>query len=148
MRNGEVDGVTYHYISKDRFLELLESGFFLEYAYYDVANGERWYYGSALEDYQNADDKTVAILNPYGVKRLQKSNIQNVTYIYIYANLNTIKNRLEKRGDDKFEANRRIEADNRDFKDMERYVDKVIYNNDGCRIDDIVFKIFEIIGES
>lgn len=147
MRSGEVDGVTYHYISKDKFLELLENGFFLEYAYYDVANGERWYYASALEDYKDADDKTVAILNPYGVKRLQKLNIQNITYVYIYANLSTIRNRLEKRGDNKYEADRRIEADNRDFKDMERDVDKVIYNNSGCRIDDIVFKILKTLGE-
>ncbi len=49
-RPGEVDGVNYHYISKDKFKEMLEAGDFIEHNVYNEN-----YYGTAksqLEDLQ------------------------------------------------------------------------------------------------
>ena len=46
MREGEIQNITYHYISENDFLQKIESGFFAEWKKYDV-NGETWYYGSA-----------------------------------------------------------------------------------------------------
>lgn len=144
IRQGEIPDVTYHYITKEEFEKLIEEGFFVEYTYYDVHNGERWYYGSALEDYAKADDKTIAILNPYGVKALKEKDVKNITYIYIRSNLQTIKKRLLKRGDNINEADRRISADNEDFKNLEKHVDKIVYNNDGASIDNLVNYIIKI----
>ena len=64
-----------------------------------------------------------------------------VLVIYIYANNATIKERLRSRGDDKSEAQRRLEHDNSDFKGVENEVDKIFYNNKGNNIDDVVNKI-------
>ena len=65
--------------------------------------------------------------------------------IYIYANNATIKKRLIKRGDDPKEAQRRLEHDNEDFKGIENEVDKIVYNNDGANMNDVVKKIIEYV---
>lgn len=72
-REGEIDGVDYHYISKEEFLEKAQSGFFAEIGVY---NG--WYYGSAVEDCTN--DK-VAVLTPHGMRQLK---IWKSVTIYFY----------------------------------------------------------------
>ena len=78
MREGEEQDKTYHFISTQKFEMLISSGFFAEYTSYNVASGETWYYGSALEDYKNSDDKTIVILNPEGFKQIQKFNLETV----------------------------------------------------------------------
>ena len=69
---------------------------------------------------------------------INSSNIQNNQ---------TIKKRLIKRGDDLKEAERRVSHDNDDFKGIENEVDKIVYNNDGTNIDDVVQKILKYMGE-
>ena len=62
IRNGEVDGVDYHFISKDKFLELVEAKFFLEFREYEtLVNGvsDIWYYGSPR---WTIDDKQQTII--------------------------------------------------------------------------------------
>lgn len=61
--------------------------------------------------------------------------------IYIYANNETIKKRIIKRGDKKEEAERRVSFDMRDFKGIECEIDKIVYNNDGADIDNVVESI-------
>lgn len=140
MRTGEVQGKTYHFISEDKFLDMIRKGLFLEYKSYKTIDGT-WYYGSLIEDYENSDNNTVAIMNPYGYKELlEKTNIPHKA-IYIYTNNPTIKERLAKRGDKKEEADRRLKQDNKDFKGIENMVDKIIYNNSNDKIENIVSKI-------
>ena len=52
------------------------------------------------------------------------------------------------RGDDPKEAQRRLEHDNIDFKDVETEVDKIVYNNKGSNINDVVNKILKYLEES
>ena len=66
---------------------------------------------------------------------------------YIYSNLETVKKRLNKRGGNKEEAARRIESDLIDFKGFENEVDKVIYNNDGTDISDVINRILSYVNE-
>ena len=72
---------------------------------------------------------------------------KNITCIYIYANNSTIKKRLEKRGDNPNEVIRRMGSDNEDFKGFENEVDRIVYNNDGDNIDDVVSKILKYLEE-
>lgn len=145
MRKGEKQDVTYHYISEEEFRQKIEDGFFAEWKSYDTEFGT-WYYGSALEDLENADDKSVIILTPEGYRDV-KRNLpnKNITAIYIYANNATIKIRLMKRKDNEKEADRRLEQDNEDFKGVENEVDKIVYNNYDTDIDDVVNKILEYV---
>lgn len=144
-RHGEVDGVTYHFISEEGFKSKINEGFFAEYKVYDTAYGQ-WFYGSSLEDILNADDDSVIILTPQGYKDI-KDKISNEKHIslYIYANNSTIKQRLKRRGDNKEEAERRIKTDNDDFKDAMMLVDRIVYNNYDSDIDSIVDEVYELI---
>lgn len=126
MRPGEIDGINYHYISSEEFLLKDKEGFFAESTSYNVATGETWYYGSALEDF-NKD--RVMIVNPDGVKQISKIKSLNPVVFYIQADEDIIRKRLLKRGDNKDESERRIAADDRDFFGIEKYVDFSINNN-------------------
>ena len=147
MRDGEKQDITYHFITEDDFKQKIREDFFVEYKSYDTEFGI-WYYGVALEDVENADDKTVIILTPDGYRDVIKKVKNKPKSIYIYANNSTIKERLINRGDNPKEAQRRLEHDNIDFKDVETEVDKIVYNNKGSNINDVVNKILKYLEES
>lgn len=146
IRKCEKQDVTYHFISEDEFKQKIDNKFFAVYKAYDTVFG-KWYYGSALEDLKNASEKSIIILTPDEYRDVVGKLSKKPTSIYIYANNSTIKKRLKKRGDNKEEAQRRIEHDNEDFKDVENMVDKIVYNNDGTDINDVVDKILKYLEE-
>lgn len=146
-RKNEKEGENYHFITREEFDTLISSGFFAEYRSYDTVDG-LWYYGSSFDSYDTDEDKII-ILNPdgyYQIKKYLKDDV--IRSIYIYSNIKTIKNRLNKRGDKKEEAKRRIEHDLEDFKGLENEVNKIIYNNDDNDIDDVVSKVLSYISEN
>ena len=145
-RKGEKQDITYHYISEEEFKQKIDDGFFAEWKSYDTEFG-KWYYGTSLEDLENADDKFVIILTPDGYRDVANKLSKKPISIYIYANNPTIKKRLLKRGDDNNEAQRRLEHDNEDFKGIENEVDRIVYNNDGTNINEVVQKILEFCKE-
>lgn len=140
IRTSEKQGVTYHFISEDDFIQKIDSGFFAEWKTYNTEFGV-WYYGTSLEDLENADDKTAIILTPDGYRDVISKLSTKPKVIYIYANNSTIKQRLIDRGDDKNEAQRRLEHDNVDFKGVESEVDRIFYNNKDNYIKDVVDSI-------
>ena len=145
MRKGEKQDVTYHFISTDEFLEKINNGFFTEWKDY-VTNDGLWYYGTALEDIENADDRSVIILTPQGYRDIkEKLPDKNISCIYLYENIDTMKKRLSKRGDDTKEVERRIKSDLEDFKNFESEADKIVYNNDGTDIDEVIKKILDFV---
>lgn len=135
-RKNEKQDITYHFISKEDFEQKIEEGFFAEWKKYDTEQGV-WYYGTALTDCYDADDDTVTILTPDGVRDLLAIEIPMVV-IYLYSNLNTIKQRLSIRGDNQKEVERRIEADIKDFKDVDTLADRIVYNNLSDDIESVV----------
>ena len=140
IRKGEQQDVTYHFVSEEEFKEKIDNGFFAEWKTYDTEFGV-WYYGTSLEDLEKADDKTAIILTPDGYRDIINKLSTKPKSIYLYANNSTIKERLVARGDDKNEAQRRLEHDNLDFKGIENEVDKIFYNNKGANIDDVINNI-------
>lgn len=142
MRNGEMQDITYHFISNEDFHEKVNDNFFAEWKSYDTEFGT-WYYGTSLEDLEKADDNTIIILTPDGYRDIIKKLTNKPKSVYIYANNSTIKERLVARGDNKDEAQRRLEHDNADFKGIENEVDKIFYNNNGTKIEDVVNNILK-----
>lgn len=120
----------------------MQQSFFAEYKAYKTEEGI-WYYGSAIQDYANADEKCVIILTPSGLKDILKLKIE-FSSIYVYANNSTIKNRLAIRGDKKEEADRRLQNDNHDFKGIENVVDRIVYNNEGTELNVVVNNVLKI----
>ena len=146
-RKNEKQDMTYHLITKEEFKQKIDEGFFAEYQSYNTEFGI-WYYGTSFEDLKNANNKSVIILEPQSYRDIKNELPENITCIYIYANNSTIKKRLEHRGDNPNEVIRRMESDNEDFKGFENEVDRIVYNNDGDNIDDVVNKIFKYVGET
>lgn len=127
-RGGEVDGITYHFITKEDFLKKERQGFFAETTSYHVASGDIWYYGSAVEDLEN---NKVMIVNPYGLNQINKNKLLKPVSFYIKANEKTIVERLKKRGDAMSEGMRRLGRDNKDFQYVHKNVDFMFSNDKG-----------------
>lgn len=127
-RKNEVDGISYHFITQEDFLQKEKEGFFAETTSYNVATGETWYYGSAIQDLSN---EKVMIVNPEGLKQIRKIDSLNPIAFYIMACEETIWNRLRQRGDNASEARRRLNADDEDFKDILEHVDFCLKNDLG-----------------
>lgn len=139
IRPGEKN--TYHFTTEPDFLYKIRTDFFLEYKKYDTVFGT-WYYGSAKEDFEKADDKTIIILTPSGYLDLLNS-IPDISHksIYLYSDRSTIVKRLRGRGDSDDEAKRRMLADDRDFAEVESLADRVIINNGKKSIEEIAEEI-------
>lgn len=119
-RKGEVDGIAYHFITKEEFLEKEKQGFFAETTSYNVASGDTWYYGSSVKDL--TDDKVI-ILNPEGLRKIKKIKSLKPISFYINADKTIIMERAKKRGDNADEVLRRLIADDFDFADINSYID-------------------------
>ena len=125
MRDGEIDGVTYNFVTNEEFSRLDFEGFFLETTSYTVANGDVWYYGTPLNQ---LDNDRVIIVNPDGLAAIKKLQSVCPVAVEILADEDVIWNRLRERGDDAPEARRRINADDEDFRDVDKYIDLAIRN--------------------
>jgi guanylate kinase len=124
MREEEIEGDTYFYLSVEEFLKKYIDGFFLEVKYYTTKNGI-WFYGSSIESYKNATENTVFILTPDGVRKLQDNSIK-YKGILIDVSDEEVVNRQILRGDystptKEAEAKRRFTYDKVDFKDVKHF---------------------------
>lgn len=120
-REGEVNGVDYHFITKSQFRRLKEQDFFAETAIYND-----WYYGVAKRDC--TDDK-VAVLTPHGLRQVSKIKEINVTSFYINVPRRDRLIKILQRGDNIEESYRRNLSDVGQFDGVWDEVDYVINNN-------------------
>ena len=119
-REGEVDGVDYHFIDRSQFRRFKLQGFFAETAEYN-----NWYYGTAKKDC--TDDKVV-VLTPHGLRQIKKIDDINVVSFYINIPRRERLIKLLQRGDNIEEAYRRSLSDVGQFDGIEDEVDFVIDN--------------------
>ena len=120
-REGEVDGVDYHFIDNSQFRRLKLQGFFAETATY-----RDWYYGTAKKD---CTDNKIAVLTPHGLRQISKIDGINTISFYIRVPRRDRLIKLLQRGDNVDEATRRSLSDVGMFDGIEDEVDFVIYNN-------------------
>ena len=73
-RNGEIDGVDYHFISEDEYIEKFNSDFFVETGVY---NG--WFYGTTKNQYR---ENTVCVFTPHGLRQIKKNFDKNNFYSF------------------------------------------------------------------
>ena len=145
-RVGEISDITYHYISEEDFLNKIKECFFAEWEKYNTSHGV-WYYGVSKESLKKTQKKSVIILTPSGIKELKNQNI-DMKIVYIYVDSFIQKERLLLRKDNENEAKRRFESDEKDFKNIENYVDKTIRNNFKSNIEFVINEIYKyVLGE-
>ena len=118
MRDGEVDGIDYHFVSKEAFKKMIADGDKLtEYQEYQTLVNEiedTWYYGTPLLD---VTKNYVGVVDVTGAEAIiPKYNKEEVKVIYVYAPYEVREARAMKRGSfDKAEWDRREEKDTPKF---------------------------------
>lgn len=140
-RPGELEGITYNYVSDKEFESMKEMGFFAETTAYEVYNGEIWKYGTAKCDLTG--DKVI-ISNPEGVKNLRRNKEIDMKVFLLLASNGEIWNRLRQRGDNSDESFRRIAADEKDFEGINDYIDFAIRTDGKLSAKDVAELIDEI----
>ena len=124
MRVNEVQDVDYHFISDEQFNRMVENNEFTEYKRYNTAHGV-WSYGSVVTSEQEfSDDCYVIILTPQGLRDLSKKMSRYIAF-YLDVSLESQLERLKKRGDEEQQIIKRLENDDKDFKNV---LDIVDYN--------------------
>ena len=135
-RPGERDGVHYHFVDEPGFLELKAKGEFLEHAF---VHGN-WYATSATwlrQEVQHGHDVLLEI-DWQGAEQVRKLMPEAVHIFILPPSLASLKERLEKRGQDAPEVIvRRLEAAREEMRHCGEF-DYVIMNQDFARaVDDL-----------
>lgn len=138
MRENEVDGVTYNYLSMGEFLTKLSEDYFLEFRYYNTTSGI-WFYGSSVQSFQKADDNTFCILTPSGLRKLKENNIPYTVFLIDISDEEILRRQIL-RHDEPTEAERRFQADKIDFEHCEELIDYTI-NNENRDVSDVAKEI-------
>lgn len=127
-REGEVNGVNYHFTSKEDFEKLIASGGVLEYARY-CGN----YYGTprkAVED-KLAEGKDVILeIEVQGAMKIKQSCPEAVFVFILPPSVETLKERLEKRGTETADVIAKRVAEARGEIEKAYNYDYVIVNDD------------------
>lgn len=131
MRQGETNGVDYHFMTDEEANRMLENGQVLEYAEY---NG--WKYGTLKQSINLDNGSHLIVVNPHGFKQLQDSlGKENVVGIYIHSPLwNLLKRSLDRQPNatenECKEICRRFLSDFDTFKDIDKLCDIKVINID------------------
>ena len=125
-RSNEIDGVDYHFVSKERFQELIKQNKFYEYA--KIFEN---FYGTLKKNVDEAILKNDIIfdIDWQGTKQMSKfKNLKLIKIFLITDNKNELKNRLLKRNQDSLkEMDKRLKAFDDDIKHWNDY-DYVVIN--------------------
>ena len=133
MRNGETNHKDYHFISNKEFMSKIREDFFAEWKTYTTKQGI-WHYGISLLDFLNANNKSIVIITPEGFRELREKYNFDIFSIYIDCDEDILEERVNNRGDNPIEINRRLKADKKDFEFIDKDVDRVVFNNGNLEI--------------
>lgn len=114
-REGEVDGVEYHFTDIEYFMDLVNSGDIFEYRTYEtLVNNvkDTWYYGCTESEVRD-DVLNVVVLDDVGCREFIKEfGRDRCIGILVNAHRDVMEDLCKTRGDfDPTEFNRRLEAD-------------------------------------
>ncbi|MDD6990777.1 MAG: guanylate kinase [Oscillospiraceae bacterium] len=127
-RDGEVNGVNYHFTTKEKFEELIASGGVLEYAQY-CGN----YYGTpkkAVEDKLCEGRDVILEIEVQGAMKIKEACPDAVFIFILPPSVDTLKQRLEKRGTETAEVIEKRVAEARGEIEKAYNYDYVIVNDD------------------
>ncbi len=134
IRYGEINHVSYHFVSKEEFLKLKENDEFVETTIYNDN-----YYGTRKSD---VSDEKIVILEPQGLKVFKEQMPNEVKSFYLVTDEATRFNRMIYRKDSIENARKRIENDKIAFDNIVG-VDYYIDNQD-ITLDELAKKIYNI----
>jgi len=125
MRDGEQNGIDYHFVSSEEFKALEGNGNFIEVRSYDtLVNNvpDKWYYG-VVEDSIDKNNINVVVLDIIGLRAFKKEFGDLCTTFFLDVPEEVRRQRCIDRGDyDEYEFNRRL------IDDQKRFPDIVVYS--------------------
>jgi len=145
IRDGEIDGVSYYFISEEDFLNRIKKGDFLEYNYYGTGK----YYGtpkSTVINYLNDGYDVILEIDINGYKQI-KENYPDCLGIFIMPpSIDALETRLRNRGTETMEAiQKRLITAETEIKEKDIY-DYIIVNEHG-KEQEAFQKVYEIISK-
>ena len=119
MRDGEIDGIDYHFVTREEAINSIKNGEFIEYAKYKVANNETWIYGTKISDIDTSKTSLI-VLNPIGYKKLKSLYKDKVLGVYLKpSSIKRVFRILKRDKGDYKQAFIRLMNDYKDFKNIE-----------------------------
>lgn len=137
MRINEVDGVSYNFVTKEKFIKMKQDNEFLETVIYNNN-----YYGTRRKD---VDDSKIVIVEPNGFYNMKKELPNKIKSFFINTEEKLRIKRMIQRGDNKEDIEKRIINDRIDFKNI-MGIDYYIENGE-ITLDELADKIYEIYKE-
>lgn len=116
-RPGEVDGKDYHFITEEKAQQMIDNGEFYEWVPF---NG--WIYGTSMEQFQNLN---LFIMTPGGIGHIKSEDRANSLIIFFDIPEEIRRERLNKRVMPGDSIERRLIADEQDFKDFRNFDIKI-----------------------
>lgn len=145
MREGEVEGKSYFFKTKEQFLSMIENNEFLEYRSYNSASGE-WFYGTPNYQFQEESDNVyVTVLELQGAKAFLDKYGPEICHIYYLDVPDNIREQraIARKSFDKTEWDRRLQTDTADFSECNlNAINPVKICNYDCDPEDVVYEIF------
>ena len=120
VRRGEADGIDYHYVSAERFLEMRDAGEFLEWA---EVFGD--YYGTSAADTEcrlAAGEDLVLVIDVQGAAKVRERGISFVGIFVLPPSFELLESRLRKRRrDPEDQMLRRLDTARREIHSIRDY---------------------------
>jgi guanylate kinase len=114
IRKGEKEGIDYHYVTKDKFVSMINNNEFIQFDRFGTGN----YYGTHKSEWKS---KGIFIMTPIGVINLLSKYPElrkNIFIIFINIPEEIRRQRLIKRNDPNDTIERRLESDRIQFKSV------------------------------
>jgi len=125
-RPGEIPGKDYIFLSKHEFEERIRKDEFLEYA---VVHGN--YYGTPKKEVfeiLNQGIDLILVIDVQGMKQIKQNYKEAITIFILPPSLNTIVQRMKKRGDSEEEIRKRLETAKKEIPQW-KYYDFIVIND-------------------
>lgn len=144
-RQGEVDGVDYHFISKEAFLKKIEQGAFVEYnQYVDNYYGTEW---QVMNDALSTHDVVFSQVEVSGKQNYDAAGVPHISIFMLPENLDILAARLHKRGGMKEEDIAARLAIAKKEIDMAKIYDFQVVNREGM-MRETIDTIVDYLGET
>ena len=116
-RELETEGVEYNFITNDKFAELSSSDEIKVFQKF-IINDDTWYYGITKE---NFDNNKLFIMTPFEISQLSEEDLKGCFLVYLDIDIDIRRRRISNRNDNNDSVERRLTADEIDFKDFKNY---------------------------